>query len=339
MEAAHVAREIVSSPARDEIVVARILELEGFGGRTSGELMGLISGAAIGTLMFGSMSTQLRELADGLRDGNSAGRIADIALGDADAVNAGLACGGVARVALIRPDAVFWEALGELAARSVVAVATDMSGPDTRVLGYCAPASSAVVSDAPGVAGPFSVALSGELKRRAESRRAESWVGELGGRAVHIETYSPTSRCLVVGSSELANAIVAQFELLGLSASIEDTLEGALKATVDFGSNDAVVLLSHDHEIGVPLFSALIRTPGVYLGALGSRHTQQVRRDALVALGYSDEELKVVYGPVGLDLGAKTPAETAVAIAAEFLAHRSNRAGVNLRATQGSING
>lgn len=339
METAQVAREIVSSPARDEIVVARILELAGFGGRTSGEIMGLVSGAAIGSLMFGSMSTQVRELADGLRGGSSSGLIADIALGDADAVNAGLACGGVAKVALIRPDAVFWEALSAIAARSVVAVATDISEPQTRVLGYCTPASSAVLLSSPGLTGPFTVELASELKRRAELRRAESWVGQLAGREVHIETYSPTSRCVVVGASELANAIVAQFELLGMSAWITDNLDGAIRATADFGSNDAVVLLSHDHEIGVPLFSELIKIPGVYLGALGSRHTQQVRRDALVALGHSDDDLKVVYGPVGLDLGAKTPPETAVAIAAEFLAHRSNRAGDNLRETHGSING
>ncbi len=339
MEASQVAGEILLSSVREKIAVARILELNGFGGRTSGELMALGPATEIGSLMFGSITKQLRQAAGSLLAGEDPGINVEITLGDADAVDAGLACGGLARVALSKIDGLLSGALSEIAARSVVAIATDLATSDAAVLGYCCAASHPVLAEGSGLSGAVQDSLALALRKMADTRRAGSWSLDVPDRAIHIEVYSPASRCLVIGSSELANAIAEQFELLGVSTSVCDTLEEARSITAQFASNDAVVLLSHDHEIGVPLFSALLKKRGIYLGALGSRHTQQVRRDALLKLGHGVNEVDRIYGPVGLDLGAKTPSETAVAIAAEFLAHRADRGATSLRSTRGSING
>ena len=77
-----------------------------------------------------------------------------------------------------------------------------------------------------------------------------------------------------------------------------------------------------------------------YAGALGSRHTQGARADHLgTSLGLADDVVAQVHGPVGLDLGSRTPPETALAIFAEIIAHRSGRAATSLRGSAGPING
>ena len=76
-----------------------------------------------------------------------------------------------------------------------------------------------------------------------------------------------------------------------------------------------------------------------FLGALGSRHTQAARRERLLAAGLTDDDLAALHGPVGLDLGARTPAETAVSIVAQVIAHRAGRSGAALAATEGRIGG
>ena len=85
-------------------------------------------------------------------------------------------------------------------------------------------------------------------------------------------------------------------------------------------ARSAVVTLSHDAKIDEPALEVALRSGAFYVGALGSRRTQEKRRDRLREAGLSEDELARIHGPVGLDLGAKSPAEIALSIAAELTA-------------------
>ncbi|MDA8103104.1 MAG: XdhC family protein [Nitrospiraceae bacterium] len=336
-ETAQVAAEILALGDEENPMLARIVEMRGFGGRTSGEIAAVARSRTVGSLMFGSLQGALSDLASRLSSSGEPGVEEWVELGDREAVSAGLACGGSARVALLRVDPIGRKVLGEIARRRVVGVAT-LLGPTARIIGYLLPGGT-LVEEPPGPDVPALSVVEQELGRMVRARRPESRIVEQSGILVHLEVFSPPSRLVVVGTSELSAAIVAQFALLGVEARVCDTLQDAEHQIQGFGSNDALVLLSHDHSIGVPLIGALAEVPGIYIGALGSRHTQQVRRELLEQAGVDSGVIDGIHGPVGLDLGSRTPAETAVAIAAEFLAHRSGRDPVFLMATSGAING
>jgi xanthine dehydrogenase accessory factor len=96
-------------------------------------------------------------------------------------------------------------------------------------------------------------------------------------------------------------------------------------------------VLTHDHKFDVPAIAAAARTRVGYLGAMGSRRTHDERLARLRNEGLTDVELARVMGPIGLDIGARTPEETAVSVLAEIIGLRSGRVGGSLRSTSGPI--
>jgi xanthine dehydrogenase accessory factor len=99
-----------------------------------------------------------------------------------------------------------------------------------------------------------------------------------------------------------------------------------------------VAVLSHDAAVDTPALAAALASDATYVAALGSARTQAARRQRLLRLGVSEADLGRIHGPAGLDLGARTPAEIALAISAELLAIRSGRAGASLRGREAPIN-
>ena len=99
----------------------------------------------------------------------------------------------------------------------------------------------------------------------------------------------------------------------------------------------AVVVLTHEDRWDVPALAGALGTGAFYVGALGSRRTQERRRERLLETGVSEEQLERLSGPAGLDLGAGTPAETALSILGEILAVRAGRDGGRLRASSERI--
>ena len=93
----------------------------------------------------------------------------------------------------------------------------------------------------------------------------------------------------------------------------------------------AVVVLTHDDKFDVPMISGALATDAFYIGALGSRRNQERRRKNLLEAGVDEAALERVYGPCGLDVGAQTPAQTAISILAEVMAVRAGREGGHLR--------
>ena len=102
-------------------------------------------------------------------------------------------------------------------------------------------------------------------------------------------------------------------------------------AQVQPGSDTAVVVLTHDDKFDVPALQGARETPARYIGALGARRNQARRRERLLEAGVPEEELDRIAGPCGLDIGAATPAETALSIMGEILAMRAGRAGGPLK--------
>jgi xanthine dehydrogenase accessory factor len=176
------------------------------------------------------------------------------------------------------------------------------------------------------------------------------------GMRVFAEVYGPPPRLVVVGAVDTAEALCAAARQLGWHTICVDaraqfaTLEripSADELVVEWpdvalerlrpDQGTAIVVLTHDLKFDVPALEAALKTDAFYVGAIGSRRTQAARREALVAAGVDEASLDRVRGPAGLDIGADTPVETAIAILSEALAVRAGRDGRRLQAAQHRI--
>jgi xanthine dehydrogenase accessory factor len=162
--------------------------------------------------------------------------------------------------------------------------------------------------------------------------------GNIAGTSVLIDVWVPVTTMLIVGGGAIGTALLAQCALLGWAVRTETELEPALAAAKEFTAVDVLALLDHGPAFDAVLVE-LLRSGRGFCGALGSRHTQEVRRRRLRAAGLTEEELTRLHGPLGLDLGAASPAETAVSVVAEVLAVRRGRSGGPLATTAGRIGG
>jgi xanthine dehydrogenase accessory factor len=106
---------------------------------------------------------------------------------------------------------------------------------------------------------------------------------------------------------------------------------------VEVDERTVICVLTHDPKFDVPLLEVALRTPAAYIGAMGSRRTHDDRLARLRETGMTEEELARLRSPIGLDLGARTPEETAVAIAAELIQLRWGGTGQPLTTTTGRI--
>lgn len=312
--------------------VARVVSWKGIGGRRAGEALLLVDEGEVHGSLLGGLAESAVAAASG------ANELVELPLGDAEAVAAGLACGGTVTL-LVSDVANFpagtWEALEQggpvaLLARpgspATMTVSDDLASKTRRRLGSLG--DEATDEAAEGEAAAL-------LRRGRDS--TTFWTSPSG--EVVLEAMAPSTTLHVLGSGELVAALSAQAGLLGWSASCYASFDGpAGEALSLLRSSDALVVLTHDHDEATPALAAGLRA-GCYVGALGSRHTQQERRRRLEAEGLSAAELARLHGPVGLDLGARSPEETALAVAAEILAARSGRSAASLTGASGPING
>ena len=193
---------------------------------------------------------------------------------------------------------------------------------------------------------------------RAALRRGRSHVIELGDRSVFADVFAEPPRLLVYGAVDTAEALCASARLLGWRTIVADARprfataaripsadellvlwpEEALVHVVPDAAT-AVVVLTHDDKFDLPLVQGALATDAFYVGWLGSRRNQERRRGLLVEAGVAEDELDRISGPSGLDVGADSPAETAVSILAEILAVRAGRSGGRLRDAKSRIHG
>lgn len=140
-----------------------------------------------------------------------------------------------------------------------------------------------------------------------------------------------TPQVLLVGVEPYASELAGQATLLGWSTRTTTDLDESLAALQALGAQDAVIVLEHRHEIATPVLAAALQAEVGYVGAFGSRRMQEARSRSLQKAGVTDEHIAALHCPTGLDLGAQTPAESAVSIVAEIIATRSGRDAQPLR--------
>lgn len=181
-------------------------------------------------------------------------------------------------------------------------------------------------------------------------RRGQSRTAELGGRSLFIEVFPVRPRLVIVGGVEVARSLVHLAKELGFETVVVDgrpafaTRErfsdvdrlvvgwpDEVADEIGLGPNDAVAVLSHDVKFDEPAIVEALRRGCRYVGAVGSRKTQADRRARLLDAGVSEIELARLRGPVGLDLGGRQPAETALAILAEIVAERYGGTGTPMK--------
>ena len=183
-----------------------------------------------------------------------------------------------------------------------------------------------------------------------------SGIVELGGERVFAEVLGPPPSLVVVGATDTAEALCRLAGALGwrtvavdprAALATEERLPSAGERIVAWpdealsqlglDADTAVVVLTHEERLDVPALTTAIASEAFYIGAIGSRKTQAKRRERLLEAGVSEGSLERLAGPAGLDLGADTPAETAVSILAEILAVRAGRDGGRLVERSGPI--
>jgi xanthine dehydrogenase accessory factor len=292
---------------------------------------------------------------------------------DDDAFAVGLTCGGIIDIFVERVDQASFPELGEIAAAvgrgEPVAVATVIAGPGRigarRVIwasesdqpdGWHAGASGtlgsaridAAIDD--DVRGMLAQGLTGIRRYGADGER-------LGNElSVFVNSFAPPPRMLVFGAIDFAAAVARVGKFLGYHVTVCDARKVFATASrfpdadevvvdwphrflagTDVDARTVICVLTHDPKFDVPLLEVALRTPAGYIGAMGSRRTHDDRIGRLREIGMTEDELARLRSPIGLDLGARTPEETAVSIAAELIQLRWGGTGQPLTATEGRI--
>lgn len=176
--------------------------------------------------------------------------------------------------------------------------------------------------------------------------------------AVFVESFAPPPRLVIFGAVDFTAALMRVGKLLGYHVTVCDAravfttrarFPLADELVVDWpnryldavgpslGPRDAICVLTHDAKFDIPALVSALATRAGYIGAMGSRRTHEERVKRLVDAGVTDEQMARIMSPIGLDIGARTPEETAVSICAEIIALRTHRHPPSLREAEGPI--
>ena len=283
-----------------------------------GELAGSVSGGCVENEVYGAA----REVLDGAPP-----QLLSYGISDDQALSVGLPCGGEIDVYVQVPDPeVVERVLGVVASEERAVVLTDLETGEQ------------------------------QLVRDAELERGRSRLVELDGRRVFADVYGPPPRLLVFGAVDTAEALCRAAKAIGWRTIVADA-RGKFATPERIPSADelvvawpdealarvqpdhatAVIVLTHDDRFDIPALHVALAGEAFYVGALGSRRNQARRRERLLEAGVPEEAVDRISGPAGLDIGADTPAETALSILAEILSVRAGRAGGPLKEAPGRI--
>lgn len=315
-----------------------------------------------GSVTGGCVEAALVEEAQAIFAGE-APRVATYGISDEEAAGVGLMCGGTVRIFVHEQGEEALDALDAVAAARAagepVALATLLDGDG-------AGAKLAILGDR--VVGSLGVT---ELLDRSVERDARGQLDEglsrvrrygAGGEvmgsevAVYIQAFETQPRMVIFGAidfsaemAKLASEVGYQVTICDARRPFADSPRFSRVAEVvvdwpdrylesqDLGPRDVVLVFTHDAKFDEPALISSLATDAGYIGALGSRRTQERRLERLRAAGLDEPSVARIHAPCGLDVGARTPVETAVSILAEVIAVRTGRRGESLRETTGSI--
>lgn len=274
-----------------------------------GEMLGSVSGGCV-------EGAVITEALDALQDRKS--RILTFGVSDETAFAAGLACGGTIRV-LVEPVGDGAEALPE-------ALLADLAAA------RATPKALAVVTD-PATWTRRLVPPGADGAADARFRSDRSGMEE-DGRFIAI--HNPPLRLIVIGAVHIAQPLLTIARACGYAPTLidpraafgsadrfpgetilDDWPDEAL-AALNPDARTAIVTLTHDPKLDDPAIRAALNSPAFYLGCLGSARTHAKRVDRLTAEGFTPDQIAKIHAPVGLDIGARTPAEIAVSVMAQI---------------------
>lgn len=290
------------------VVVATAIAVDGRMPRTLGTSMSWDGSAAIGSIAGGCIEGAIVEVAERVLDDGRT-RVISFGVSDEAAFGVGLACGGEIQLHLgvVRPTDAIVQKLRDAAAGSPTSVALTEAG--------------------------FAIAENS---------------------ALYVDTIESPARMIIVGAMEFSTALNTAAQTVGYAVTIVDPravfttperFPGAdlavewppeYLARTPIDASTVICHLGHDDRYDVDLLEIALASPAAYVGAMGSRRTTETRRALLAERGVDASRM---HAPIGLDLGASTPEETAISILAEIIAARSGRLPEPLRTANGSIRG
>jgi xanthine dehydrogenase accessory factor len=314
------------------------------------------SGEVVGSVSGGCIESALYEIAqEVLADGTS--RVEVFSVSDDDAIGVGLTCGGTIEVfvqAVGADFAEFGQVCERIEADTPVVVVTEVRPG--------APARHLVVEhgrrsgDLDATEDEVSILL-----RTMDTGESVAFVAP-GGTLIDsqhdllVEIFAPLPRMYVFGAIDFAASMCTLGAFAGYRVTVVDARPVfATRArfpdahdlvvmwphkfleTAPIDNKTVLAVLTHDEKFDIPLLEIALRSPAAYVGAMGSRATHERRVALLKERGVTDAELGRLHSPIGLDLGARTPEETAVSILAEMTKTLRNASGLELRDLQGPI--
>ncbi|MCX4884490.1 XdhC family protein [Streptomyces sp. NBC_00847] len=344
-----------------DFAVATVVAIGGSAPRRPGAALAVdADGTAIGSVSGGCVEGAVYDLCrQALEDGETV--LERFGYSDEDAFAVGLTCGGIidilvtpVRVAGLARPAVA-SALAAAARAEAAAVARIVAGP-AELLGR-----ALVVRPDGSREGGFGAHPELDRTVAAEAgafldagRTGTVEIGEQGSRCgapltVLVESSVPPPRMIVFGAIDFASALVRIGKFLNYHVTVCDA-RPVFATRTRFPEADEIVVewphtylerttvdartvlcvLTHDAKFDVPLLQLALRLPVAYVGAMGSRRTHLDRNERLREVGVTDLELARLRSPIGLDLGARTPEETALSIASEIVANRRGGSGIAL---------
>jgi xanthine dehydrogenase accessory factor len=344
-------------------VAATLVEVDGSAPLDPGATMwvdetGAIEGSVTGGCVEGALVEVARHVLAGEAPGTHAYGISDELAGEV-----GLMCGGTVRIFVGAVDgrnlAPARAALTAAAAQRPAVLATVLDGPaaGNRL--------AVVESETIGSLGitelmdrTVSAEARGVVAQGTSMVRSYGADGATMGDDVRVflQAFAAPPRMIIFGAIDFSAALALLAKRVGYEITICDPRQAFIASKrfaaasevssawpdeylrdVELGPRDAVLVFTHDAKLDEPALIAALATGAGYIGALGSRSTQAARRARLVAAGVSETDLERVVAPCGLDIGAATPGETAIAILAEIVALRSGRHADRLVETDGAI--
>ncbi|WP_420310457.1 XdhC family protein [Streptomyces sp. YS-B37] len=323
-------------------------------------------GTAVGSVSGGCVEGAVYELCTQVLADGGTPVLARFGYSDDDAFVVGLTCGGEIEVLVQRVEPASMPHLtGALEAVTLgrpAAMAHIVDGPEEllgRTLGV--PGDGSAYD---GTLGSENMDRAVAAQARALLRAGRTGLAEVGGDAdtcperlsVLVHTSAPRPRMLIFGAVDFAAALSQAGSLLGYRVTVCDArpvfatptrFPHADEVVVDWphrylehtevDDRTAVCVLTHDAKFDIPLLRLALGLRVGYVGAMGSRRTHDHRLDLLREAGVPQSQLAFLHSPIGLDLGAHTPEETAVSIAAEIIAHANRATGLPLSRGTGPI--
>ncbi|MDP9319736.1 MAG: XdhC family protein [Chloroflexota bacterium] len=332
--------------AGERVAIATVVRVIGSAPRPAGATLIACAGARIaGSVSNGCVEAAVYEEAMAVLDDGRA-RVIGYGISDEVAFTVGLSCGGAIDV-LVEPVGAFHVAALDAIRNDRPVVLIRAIDPADRV-GTVAILRDDRASGWPDELRPL------ELPAVAASvagvpRLVPSPLADGRDATFFLEAIAAPRLLLIVGATHVGQALARLAKTLGFRVVVADP-RAALANTDRFPDADeivrdwpgeaiariaprasaSIVLLAHDPKFDRPGLVAALRTPAGYVGAIGSRRTNEERFEWLRGQGFSDADLHRIHAPVGLDIGAQTAEETALAILAEVVAERSGRSGRSL---------